>query len=288
MKPFIDSSFWSDPDIESSKPGVKLAALWLITNSQTTLLGICGASTARFEFETGLKPEALEGALQALPRAFKRFGSVIFLSRYIHHQFGRGDKLKKNNFFVALRSLFDAVKDEELRDFILFEYPEFKPSITPPQGLTKPKEGRERNGNGTGMAEKRVMDSDPKATRLGALFSRRPATAWSDDEVKSYRKIAIIDDSDFEALERYYKSERAKGDGENGGRHRRDLGTFLNNFAGELDRARSFRPFTGVSKCTIDDKEWRRFLTSIDRPYEEAARAMPFLRDDFTKWQRLQ
>ena len=60
MKPFIDQSFWSDPDIEAAKTGVKLAALWLITNTQTSLLGVCGASAARFTFETGLPPEALD------------------------------------------------------------------------------------------------------------------------------------------------------------------------------------------------------------------------------------
>lgn len=40
---------------------------------------------------------------------------------------------------------------------------------------------------------------------------------------------------------RYTEAERAKGDD---GRHRRDLLTFLNNFTGELDRARE-KPING-------------------------------------------
>lgn len=147
MKPFIDSAFWSDPDVEASKAGAKLAALWLITNSQTSLLGICGASTARFEFETGLKSEALESALQALPRAFKRFGSVVFVRNYVRHQFGTGTKLVRNNFFVALKSQFLSVKDDDLRGFILAEYPEFEQALTKPlEGLTKPKDRKGREG----------------------------------------------------------------------------------------------------------------------------------------------
>lgn len=147
MKPLLDQSFWSDPDIERCKAGVKLAALWLITNPQTSLIGVCGASVGRFEFETGLKPEALESAIEALPRAFKRFGNTIFVRNYIRHQFGSGEKLKRNNFFVALKSLFLSVKDEELRAFILTEYPEFEEALQRAcEGLTKPKDGKDRIG----------------------------------------------------------------------------------------------------------------------------------------------
>ena len=185
MKPFIDSSFWSDPDVEASKAGVKLAALWLITNSQTSLLGICGASTARFEFETGLKTEALDSALQALPRAFKRFGPVVFVRNYVRHQFGTGDKLVRNNFFVALKSQFLSVKDEKLQDFILAEYPEFQQALTKPfQGLTKPKDrkgrggtGEDQKGDARGKPESR-SDVDAYAAEIG--MSKADVDSWFD------------------------------------------------------------------------------------------------------------
>lgn len=167
MKPFIDPAFWSDPDIESSKAGVKLAALWLITNSQTSLLGLCGASSSRFEFETGLKSEALESALQALPRAFKRFGSVIFVRNYIRHQFGAGDKLVRNNFFVALKSLFLNVKDDELKAFILSEYPELEQALTKPLQRAYEAQGKGREGK-EGKAKKGSAEgkqSKAKATQ---------------------------------------------------------------------------------------------------------------------------
>lgn len=145
MKPLIDQSFWSDPDIEGAESEVKLTALWLITNSQTSLLGICGASTSRFKFETGLSPEALQRACEALPRSFKQFGNLIFVRNYVRYQFGSGEKLVKNNFFVALKSLFLGVKDQQLQSFILSEYPEFQQALAKGfEGLTKPKDVKVR------------------------------------------------------------------------------------------------------------------------------------------------
>jgi hypothetical protein len=182
MKPLVDQAFWSDPDIESAKSGVKLAALWLITNSQTSLLGICGASTARFEFETGLPAKALESAVEALPRAFKRFGGVIFIRNYVRHQFGSGEKLTKNNFFVALRSLFLSVKDEALKDFILSEYPEFQQALAKGfEGLTKPKDGKESTGKdlaATRFIKPTLAESYAYGAELG--MKKDEVSAWYD------------------------------------------------------------------------------------------------------------
>lgn len=129
MKPMLDQAFWSDPDIEAQKAVVKLAALWLITNSRTSIIGVCGATPQRFEFETGLPAKSLEAAIVALPRAFKRFGGVVFVINYIRHQFGSGEKLTKNNFFVSLKSQVAGIKDADLAAFILEEYPEFEMEI---------------------------------------------------------------------------------------------------------------------------------------------------------------
>lgn len=182
MKPFIDPSFWSDPDIEGAKAGVKLCALWLITNSQTSIIGICGASVARFEFETGLKAEALESTMQALPRAFKRFGAVIFLRNYVRHQFGTGEKLIRNNFFVALRSHFLSVKDEELRDCILSEYPEFQQALAKGlprayQAQGKERIGKEREGSAEGRPKNRE-EATEYAQEIG--MSKTEFESWFD------------------------------------------------------------------------------------------------------------
>jgi hypothetical protein len=152
MKPVIDPAFWSDPDIEAAKTGVKLCALWLITNSQTSMLGVCGVSEARFAFETGLPADALTSTLKALHKSFVRVGNVVFVKNFIRHQFGAGEKLTRNNRFRPLKSLFASVKDPELRKVILAEYPEFKEGLAKglprasqalAKGLVSPSDGAE-------------------------------------------------------------------------------------------------------------------------------------------------
>lgn len=78
------------------------------------------------------------------------------------------------------------------------------------------------------------------AIRIARLFNRRTTTSWSEKEVRQYRKLVkhgcFTTLDDLEVIERYYFVERKKENGI----HRRDLYTFLNNFSGELDRARAW------------------------------------------------
>jgi hypothetical protein len=75
------------------------------------------------------------------------------------------------------------------------------------------------------------------AQRIATLFNRRLTTPWSVPEIKAFRALGVLADDDLELVERYYAFERAKGEK---GIHRSDLCTFLNNYSGELDRARAF------------------------------------------------
>lgn len=84
------------------------------------------------------------------------------------------------------------------------------------------------------------VPTSPEALAVAALFRRRPETAWSDAEIKSFtaaRKAKLLTVEDMIMIAKYYAAERAKGEE---GRHRRDLGTFLNHAGGELDRATAF------------------------------------------------
>lgn len=79
------------------------------------------------------------------------------------------------------------------------------------------------------------LPSSPNAIRISQLFSRRLTTKWSAKEIRAFKAIGPMDPEDLELVCRYTEAERAKGDA---GKHRRDLLTFLNNFTGEIDRAR--------------------------------------------------
>lgn len=148
MSPKIHPSFWSDTDIERQPSEVKLALLWLITNSQTNIIGICSASPMRFSFETGLKPEALQRAIEALPRTLLMKRDSVLILSFIRHQFGTGDKLKRNNIWRSICAAYLDIKEPEIRNLLLQEYPEFndveeglgKGLSRAIQGHAKPKE----------------------------------------------------------------------------------------------------------------------------------------------------
>jgi uncharacterized protein YdaU (DUF1376 family) len=83
----------------------------------------------------------------------------------------------------------------------------------------------------------------PESKALADLFNRRHTTAWSKKEIDAYRAIGkdAVTCEDVALIAGYYAVERAKGeDPKTGGHHRRDLITLLNNYHGELDRARQW------------------------------------------------
>jgi hypothetical protein len=100
--------------------------------------------------------------------------------------------------------------------------------------------------------------------RIAALFGRRQSTAWSEKEVRRYKALVrdkvLTGSEQLEIIERYYVFQRRRGEK---GIHRRDLYTFLNNFAGELDRAREW------------DVDKRRHMgaRNYQRPQREATEA---------------
>lgn len=116
--------------------------------------------------------------------------------------------------------------------------------------------------------------------RIAKLFHRRLTTAWTKDEVAKYRDLGEIDPADIGLIEAYYRAERVKGDE---GRHRRDLTTFLNNFAGELDRARLATPKSKNPNAEADPAGWREFLAGLKKPYTPHRFALDFLKTQFAK-----
>lgn len=83
------------------------------------------------------------------------------------------------------------------------------------------------------------------ARRVAALCKRKPTTPWSPKEITVYRRLVksgfFKDLNDLALIEEYYAFERKKLKRGGDGFHRRKLGTFLNNAAGELDAATQWR-----------------------------------------------
>lgn len=78
------------------------------------------------------------------------------------------------------------------------------------------------------------------AKRIATLFKRRLSTAWSEREIRAYKKLVkqgcFTDPDDLRLVETYYVFNQKK----EANYLRKDLLTFLNNFTGEVDRARTW------------------------------------------------
>lgn len=85
-----------------------------------------------------------------------------------------------------------------------------------------------------------MIPTTKEAQRIGTLFNRKPTTPWSEREIRQFKKLkkaGCFDNlDDLRLIECYYVFERGKEKGI----HRRDVYTFLNNWPGELDRARAW------------------------------------------------
>lgn len=93
----------------------------------------------------------------------------------------------------------------------------------------------------TGRKEKRkdTTPTTPQALRVAAIFGRRPTTVWTGDEIEKYRKIGPIEEDDLALVEAFYSAPDDNPDKPL--YHRTTLEVFLNNFQGEMDKARKWR-----------------------------------------------
>lgn len=83
--------------------------------------------------------------------------------------------------------------------------------------------------------------------RVGAIYNRKATTRWSDKENAAFDNLCPFDDDELAMVERYYA--RMKAGPDKGDYRRRDLITFLNNYPGEADKARTWchrNPLRGV------------------------------------------
>lgn len=88
----------------------------------------------------------------------------------------------------------------------------------------------------------KAWEPNPEQKRLNAIFRRRDNTPWSKQELAAWKAVTPVADENMTALERYYKAAIPAAQNY----RRRDLCTLLNNFNGEVDRARGFKAPTCI------------------------------------------
>ena len=288
----ISPDFWSDPGIESLTAHQRLAALWLMTSSRTSIFGFVSVTPRRFEFETGSPYLALEELAEALPKAFERVGDGIWIRNFIGYQIGRGNALISNNMSRPLLKELRACEGLPVVSRVLSEYPELREPYqekfrdqssseihSPSEGLDKPSEvlhkhksraeqsREEQSGvvqNGEGICESAI----PQALfRARSLFRMRIETPLDSSQDRAWKKnraaVEATTMEDWLLLEWYF----AQG-GEIEQYRRKDLAQLLNNWNGELDRARTASrksPALLQKKETApeDPQGWKEMLVEL-------------------------
>ncbi len=108
----------------------------------------------------------------------------------------------------------------------------------------------------TEKKRKRVVANTPTMERIGAWFNRKPGTLWTVAAADALSDINPSDD-ELDAMERFYRAEfPADRD-----YRRREVSTLLNNWNGELDKARRWShestPKRGTAGiCVSHGGEW--------------------------------
>jgi hypothetical protein len=230
MKRFTDTNKWRDPWFRRLSQTAKLFFVWLTDNCDNA--GVIDIDLESASFDIG-KPVNGEHFSEIESRLKKLPNGKFWIVKFVGFQYG--DALSER-CTPHLRVI------ELLRSHGL-NYPEcVKESTTLPTTLptrvettlkTRQEKDKEQDKTSTGgVGEVAPSKSDVLKAKLCAWFNRRLTTPWSEKEDRALRAVLTLEtpQEDFEVLEAYYLS--------NDPYRRRDILTLLNNWNGEIDRAK--------------------------------------------------
>lgn len=106
-----------------------------------------------------------------------------------------------------------------------------------------PKGGLESSSSSNSDVEPKAGKLTLAMIRIGKLLGRKDGTRWSPKEIKAAKAVLPVDEEDMQLLERFYFADIPKPEDF----RRTTLMVLLNNFAGEIDKARNFNP--GSNRC---------------------------------------
>lgn len=266
----FSSKWWAHPQVEAAPAELKLAGAWMRTNDQVTLFGYAAVTPKRFAYETGLPPEDMARAIEALPDWFTRATGGYFMPGYIGEQIGRGEALVRNLVCKPMLRALVGLGDPSVSALVTEAYPELidalkvlslpKPLASPPGGEEKSREEQSRaeqrraEGEGVGEGGVRVpparppsahAEEGPRMRQLNPILARADTVPWSDAELAALRASGLlgVHELDFiDQVSRLAAFYRAKIPREMAERFRKrtSMLTLLRNWPGELDKANTW------------------------------------------------
>jgi len=178
MQTKIHHEFWADEKLEDAPSEVKLAILWMLTNSRMSHIGYCRISAKRFSFETGLDAEWIGRACDTLAMGIVRTSEGVYFRHFLRWQFATGKKGGQwwaNKILIGSYALIMGIGCPSVGDAFKVDYPELyelelkrsksdkKPSPSDPHGMGEGEgEGeRERGSEEGGPGETPPPDLEP-------------------------------------------------------------------------------------------------------------------------------
>jgi uncharacterized phage protein (TIGR02220 family) len=174
----LSHAFWSDTDVETKSPLVKLAYLWIRSNSQRTLAGTVIASPRRFAFETGLDMGVLAETVKALPNHLTQVNGVIFIHDFMRKEFGAGASMIANRCFTGVVKVLAEINDRVLFDVMVKFYPELIPILN----SLIPSEAHQTSVNSN--ISQNTTSANTDASQIPLEGVREEKRSVSDEEVK--------------------------------------------------------------------------------------------------------
>lgn len=227
MKRFTETSKWRDPWFRRLTPPAKL--LWQYVCDNCISVGLIDLDLEAASFDIGV--DIKESHVEEIMTRLQFLGSgKYFIPKFIHFQYG---VLSPNcPPHKTVLKLIEQHQIEEVEG--VYSYPNARVDIPHKNGKEE-EEDKDRNGK---PPEFQVFKPTPVMLRINKMFGRRDSTKWSKSELKSLAAIEPIQEDDFAVVEKHYRLAIPKEDDY----RRHDLPTLLNNWNGEVDRARRFKP----------------------------------------------
>ena len=247
MKRFTCTEKWDDPWFWELSDRAKLLWIYLLDHCDHAGVIDFNSKIASFKIGKPIEPQhlaELENRLKTL------HCGKLWIPKFVRFQFGSLEAT--NNFHRSILKLIASHGLAYPEDWQKSS-PSCAPLVPPSEGHKK---GKECTDEGKDQEEERKGKGEPtqEMLRLNSLFKRRDGTAWSEKELKALKKISPIPEEDLALIEHYYGL--AIPDGEFNCR-RKSVEVLLNNWNGELDRARNYRPSVAL-KPGDAGYDWRK------------------------------
>lgn len=223
MRRFTETQKWDDPWFRELPGSHKLVFLYILDRCNNA--GFWEVDLSALAFHTKLEPKHFEGAFKGLERGLQGASGWVWIRNFLRHQ--KNDCLNAAN--PAHRQIIALLREQAER------FPDSKSFL--PKGATKGLQSPIGTGKGKGRGKGEAFEASPLQVRVGKLLGRRESTKWSDKELDALDQIGEPDDADLALLEEFYNAVIPQDLD-----HRRTaLLTLLNNWNGEVDKARAFR-----------------------------------------------